>query len=61
MEYRIVKNEEHNGLEIYFDEKPSEVNLPENAKEFDARLYDRDCGAGAARAAIERYKKLGFF
>lgn len=24
MEYRIIKNEEHNGLEIYFDEKPSE-------------------------------------
>lgn len=37
------------------------VNLPENAKEFDARLYDRDCGPGAAKAAIERYKKLGFF
>lgn len=24
MEYRIIKNEEHNGLEIYFGEKPSE-------------------------------------
>lgn len=24
MEYRIIKNEEHNGLEIYFDEKPTE-------------------------------------
>lgn len=24
MEYRIVKNEEHNGLEIYFGEKPTE-------------------------------------
>lgn len=37
------------------------VWLPENADEFDCRLYDRDCGQGAAKAAIERYKRLGFF
>lgn len=24
MEYKIIKNEEHNGLEIYFDAKPIE-------------------------------------
>lgn len=37
------------------------VNLPKDAKEFDCRLYDRDCGPGAAKAAIKRYKKMGFF
>lgn len=45
----------------YLKGRVIKVNLPENAKEFDAHLYDRDCGTGAARAAIERYKKMGFF
>lgn len=45
----------------YLKGRVIKVNLPENAKEFDCRLYDRDLGAGAARAAIERYKRLGFF
>lgn len=45
----------------YLKGRVIKVNLPENAKEFDCRLYDRDCGTGAAKAAIERYKKLGFF
>jgi hypothetical protein len=40
----------------YLKGRVIKVNLPKEAKEFDARLYDRDCGAGAARAAIERYK-----
>lgn len=45
----------------YLKGRVIKVNLPENAKEFDCRLYDRDCGTGAAKAAIERYKKMGFF
>ena len=45
----------------YLKGRVIKVNLPENAKEFDCRLYDRDLGAGAAKAAIERYKKMGFF
>ena len=45
----------------YLKGRVIKVNLPENAKDFDARLYDRDLGAGAAMAAIERYKRLGFF
>lgn len=45
----------------YLKGRVIKVNLPENAKEFDCRGYDRDCGKGAAKAAIERYKKMGFF
>lgn len=45
----------------YLKGRVIKVNLPENAKDFDARLYDSDCGSGAAKAAIERYKKMGFF
>lgn len=45
----------------YLKGRVIKVRLNENAKEFDARLYDRDCGQGAAEAAIKRYKKLGFF
>lgn len=45
----------------YLKGRVIKVWLPENAKVFDARLYDRDCGTGAAKAAIERYKKMGFF
>ena len=45
----------------YLKGRVIKVELPKDAKEFDARLYDRDCGQDAARAAIERYKKLGFF
>lgn len=45
----------------YLKGRVIKVWLPENAKDFDARLYDRDCGTGAAKAAIERYKKMGFF
>lgn len=45
----------------YLKGRVIKVNLPENAKDFDARLYDRDCGSGAGKAAIERYKKMGFF
>lgn len=44
----------------YLKGRVIKVELPENAKEFDARLYDRDCGPGAARAALELFKKLGF-
>lgn len=45
----------------YLKGRVIKVRLNENAKEFDARLYDRDCGQGAAEAAIKCYKKLGFF
>lgn len=45
----------------YLKGRVIKVELPKDAKEFDARLYDRDCGQGAARAALERFKKLGFF
>lgn len=45
----------------YLKGRVIKVNLPENANEFDCRLYDRDCGTGAAMYAIERYKKMGFF
>lgn len=45
----------------YLKGRVIKVELPKDAKEFDARLYDSDCGQGAARAALERFKKLGFF
>lgn len=45
----------------YLKGRVIKVHLYKDEKEFDARLYDRDLGAGAARAAIERYKRLGFF
>ena len=44
----------------YLKGRVIKVWLPENVQDFDARLYDRDLGAGAARAAIERYKRMGF-
>lgn len=45
----------------YLKGRVIKVELPKDAKEFDARLYDSDCGQGAARAALDRFKKLGFF
>lgn len=45
----------------YLKGRVIKVHLYKNQKEFDSRLYDCDCGPGAAKAAIERYKKLGFF
>lgn len=44
----------------YLKGRVIKVNLEKDSQEFDARLYDNDCGPGAARKAIERYKKLGF-
>lgn len=45
----------------YLKGRVIKANLTKDAKEFDSRLYDRDNGPAAAKAAIERYKKLGFF
>lgn len=44
----------------YLKGRVIKVNLEKDSQEFDARLYDRDCGQGSAKKAIERYKKLGF-
>ena len=51
MEYRIVKNEEHNGLEIYFDEKPSE-GIRAALKEIKFRWHGvKKCWYGRAELA----------
>lgn len=45
----------------YLKGRVIKVWLPKDVQDFDARLYDRDLGQGAAKAAIERYKRMGFF
>lgn len=45
----------------YLKGRVIKVWLPKDAQDFDARLYDRDLGQGAAKAALEHYKRLGFF
>lgn len=51
MEYRIIKNEEHNGLEIYFDEKPSE-GIRSALKEIKFRWHGvKKCWYGRAEIA----------
>lgn len=56
MEYRIIKNEEHNGLEIYFDEKPTE-EVRSALKEIKFRWHGvKKCWYGRAVALWARNK-----
>lgn len=51
MEYKIIKNEEHNGLEIYFDAKPTE-EVRSALKEIKFRWHGvKKCWYGRAELA----------
>lgn len=49
----MVLSTNSSGYIDYYEGRVLKVSLPPNAKEFDARLYDRDNGSGAASAAVD--------